>query len=153
MKKFRTALSVLLAVVLLASCGVFAFAECAHEYEGTYYPPTCNDRGYTEYVCRLCGDRVQEGFVNSTGHIYSEWLQVSAPTCEKTGLEKRTCRVCGGVETKTLKMLDHIDADEDNFCDNCEYQFEEVVDKGLSPYEWLKLFFNNIIAWFRAIFA
>ncbi|MBQ6864851.1 MAG: hypothetical protein IJO14_11505 [Clostridia bacterium] len=153
MKTMKTMLSVLLAVLLLAACGVLAMAECAHEYDPTYYPPTCNDRGYTEYVCSLCGDRIQEGFVNATGHMYGEWQDLSQPTCTATGLQKRVCRVCQGTETRTIGMLDHADADGDGTCDTCDFVFEKEENNELSPYEWLKLFFRNLVAWFRAIFA
>ena len=149
----KKVLSVLLSVLLLASCAVFAVAECAHRYDATYYPPTCNDKGYTEYVCNLCGDRLQEGFVDATGHMYGEWQDLSEATCSATGLQKRVCRVCGGTETRTLGMLDHVDADGDYNCDHCDFVFEKEEEGGLSPYEWLKLFFANLLAWFRAIFA
>lgn len=149
----KKVLSVLLTVLLLASCGIFVSAECAHQYDATFYPPDCNNQGYTEYVCNLCGNRIQEGFVSATGHMYGEWELISEATCTSTGLQKRVCRVCGGVATNTLAMTDHIDANADNLCDHCDYEFEVKDDGGLSPYEWLKLFFANIIAWFKAIFA
>lgn len=153
MKMTKKIVSVLLSLVILCCCGAVALAECAHEYDATFYPPTCNDRGYTEYVCGLCGDRIQEGFVDATGHIYGEWESISEADCTQTGLEKRTCRICGGVETRTLPMNEHTDGDGDNLCDACDYEFEKKEEGGLSPYEWLKLFFANIVAWFRAIFA
>ncbi len=153
MKMSKRIISVLLALILLCSCAVVALAECAHKYEENFVPPTCNERGYTEYVCSECGDRIQEGFVDKTGHMYGEWETLTEATCTSTGLEKRTCRVCFGVETKTVPMSEHVDADKDNKCDTCDFVFEVEDDGELSPYEWLKLFFSNIIAWFRAIFA
>lgn len=150
----KKSLSLLLTVLLLLSGCIVASAECAHQYDGTYYPPTCNEQGYMEYVCKLCGDRICDGFVAATGHIYGEWELVTEATCSKTGLEKHVCRVCGGVETKTLSVIDHVDEDMDNVCDHCDFIFEEKEEQnGLSPYEWLKLFFANLIAWFKAIFA
>lgn len=153
MKMMKKLMSVFLTALLLVCAVSFASAECAHQYDATFYPPTCNDQGYTEYVCNLCGDRMQEGFVAATGHIYGEWQDLSAPTCTENGLQKRTCRVCQGIETRTLPMTAHADTDDDNKCDNCDFIFEEKEEGGLSPYEWFKLLFANIIAWFRAIFA
>lgn len=153
MKKMKNLFSVLMAALMLFSCCIVAFAECAHQYDATYYPPTCNDKGYTEYVCNLCGDRLQEGFVSATGHIYGEWQDISAASCSATGLQKRTCRVCQGTETRTLNMLDHADLDGDGTCDTCDFVFEKEENTVLSPYEWFKLLFRNIIAWFKAIFA
>ncbi len=153
MKMSKRIVSVLLALMLFSSCAVIGLADCAHKYDATYYPPTCNDRGYTEYVCSVCGDRIQEGFVDAIGHIYGEWEVLTEATCTSTGLEKRICRVCGGVETKTTPMLAHVDTDKDGTCDHCDFIFEDEDDGKMSPYEWFKMFFRNIIAWLRAIFA
>lgn len=153
MKNIKAMLCAFLCVLMLVSGCAFAGAECAHEYEATFYPPNCNDQGYTEYVCKLCGDRIQDGFINATGHMYGEWQVLTEATCSSTGLEKRVCRVCQGTETRTVPMLDHADTDGDGQCDSCDFVFEVEEDKELSPYEWLKLFFRNIIAWFKAIFA
>ncbi len=146
-------LSVLLSILLLASFGMMAGAECAHEYDATYHPPTCIDPGYTEFICKLCGDRIEQINVPANGHIYGEWEVLSEADCTQTGLEKRICRICGGVETNTISMTAHADTNGDSVCDSCDYVFEKKQDNGLSPYEWLKLFFANIIAWFKAIFA
>ena len=146
-------LSVLLSILLLASLGIIAGAECAHEYDATYHSPTCITPGYKEFICSLCGDRIEEINVPANGHIYGEWEVLSEATCSQTGLKKRECRICGGVETNTISMTAHADTDEDGNCDSCDYVFEKEENTELSPYEWLKLFFANIIAWFKAIFA
>ena len=154
MKRAKIILSVFLSLVLLSGFGVFAFADCEHQYDPkSVVAPTCTEKGYTEYVCRLCGDSIKNDYVEPSGHFYGEWQKLSAPGCTETGLEQRICRVCHGVETRTLPMLPHKDANGDSVCDTCDYIFEAEEDEELSPYEWLKLFFQNIIAWFRAIFA
>ncbi|MBR3955085.1 MAG: hypothetical protein IKJ63_06415 [Clostridia bacterium] len=147
-------LSVFLSVLLFASFGILAGAECAHEYDATYYPPTCTSKGYTKHVCALCGEHYETfDSAPANGHSYGEWEIHSEPTCTQLGIKKQTCSVCGNFTTDTIPMCAHTDADDDYLCDACGFEFEQPDEGELSPYEWLKLLFANILAWFRSLFA
>ena len=146
-------LSVPLVALMLFGCGVFATAECNHDYTAVEYAATCKDFGYTEYSCNLCGDFYYDNFVETTEHQYGEWELVDDATCTASGLEIRICIVCDAKETHTIPLLSHIDENDDKTCDVCSTDIEPDAGEELSPYEWLKLFFANIIAWFKAIFA
>lgn len=74
---------------------VFAYPKLAtnayphtHEYETVITPPTCQARGYTTYVCKLCG------FSNSTD--YTE-------TLPHTFSKNHACTVCGAVDPALLQ--------------------------------------------------
>ena len=72
MKMSKRIISVLLALVLLSGCAVIALAECAHKYEENFVPPTCNERGYTEYVCPDCEYSYVEEFLDPIPHTYKK---------------------------------------------------------------------------------
>ena len=59
--------------------------KCKHEYVKTVYPPTCQNEGYTEYVCSKCGDSYQEDRTEKVDH---EWIDATLE------LPKR-CKWCG----------------------------------------------------------
>ena len=83
-------------------------STCTHTYQETVYPPTCEDYGYTLYVCTKCGDSIEGDFKNSLGHSLIETGRISAQ-CEKDGYIEWTCSRtdCGHIEYETLPMLGH----------------------------------------------
>lgn len=63
-----------------------------HSYTESVVEPTCEEPGYTEYVCD-CGYSYKDQFVNATGHSYS--AVVTEPTCNEQGFTTYTCEFCG----------------------------------------------------------
>ncbi|UKI14077.1 MAG: hypothetical protein L6V85_08195 [Clostridiales bacterium] len=54
---------------------------CEHEYIEQIYDATCTEKGYTEYVCELCGESYKDNFTDVKAHNYSETK--TEPTCTK----------------------------------------------------------------------
>lgn len=82
-RTMKKQLSLILAVLMLfASVGFSAFAadECNHQYEMTnpqykkVVNPTCEERGYTSYLCIHCGENgaIKENYKEALGHKYGE---------------------------------------------------------------------------------
>ncbi len=88
----------------------------------TEYEVTCTIDGKDVRYCRKCAC-YEENIVTAKGHkikVYDKGLE---PTCEKEGREASTmCERCGEVIYKgtVIPMLDHVDADGDGYCDNCD---------------------------------
>lgn len=75
-----------------------------HSYQDTVVAPGCTEEGYTEHICRYCGDKRRDTFVDAAGH---SWQDASCITA-------KTCSVCGAAEGAALG---HADADADHICD------------------------------------
>lgn len=156
MKKTTKLLSIVLAVVIALSCfAVLAFAadEHTHSYTATVVQPTCADKGYTIHVCSDCGDYYKDSYVNPFGHSWGAWTDKEEATCTKEGLKERTCSVCGAVETKTVSVTDHVDANRDNKCDYCGTDVSVETPYVQNPYDWFRALWRFIVEWFRGIFA
>ncbi len=80
-----------------------------HDYVEKTVDPTCTERGYTKYVCSICGDSYVDvdSYVNALGHDWSEWEQTAVPTCTEPGEETRTCSRCRLAETQPVNALGH----------------------------------------------
>ncbi len=46
---------------------------CTHHYRIKVVSPTCTERGYTEHVCTVCGQRFSDAFTPA-GHQYGKYL-------------------------------------------------------------------------------
>ena len=77
--------------------------------------PTCVKRGYTVYVCTVCGDQCKGSYVEPTGSHISGSSVVTAPTCEEDGYTTHTCSVCG--DSYVTDYTDAIGHSYDNDCD------------------------------------
>ncbi|MBQ9516881.1 MAG: hypothetical protein IJI47_01335 [Eubacterium sp.] len=55
-----------------------------HSYAGTVTAPTCEEQGYTTYVCGNCGDTYTGDFVPAKGHAYAinsiDWTTLNTET-------------------------------------------------------------------------
>jgi len=87
--------------------GKLTVVGCYHNYEeADTVLPTCDAKGYTNFVCSLCGETKQENFVDALGHDYD--TVVTDPTCEADGFTTYTCSVCGhSYEDDYTDMIDH----------------------------------------------
>ena len=65
-----------------------------HNYAPEVTPPTCNEQGYTSYVCTLCGNSYITEYVDALGHDWGEWYTYKEPTCNKYGEERSDCQRC-----------------------------------------------------------
>lgn len=68
---------------------------CGHNTleKGKTVEPTCEQGGYTEYTCGICGATVQKDQTPALGHQYE--AVVTQPTCTESGYTTYTCEVCG----------------------------------------------------------
>lgn len=55
--------------------------------------PTCTDKGYTTYICTICGPLYDGNYVDATGHSYGS-MKIEQPTCTEDGYLQITCRTC-----------------------------------------------------------
>ena len=62
--------------------------ETGHRYQATATAPTCEEQGYTTYVCVLCGDTYVSHYISAYGHT---WQDATAET-------PKTCKTCGATE-------------------------------------------------------
>ena len=67
--------------------------------------PTCTEDGFTEYICRKCGEEKHEK-VPSLGHSYRRLL-VNYSTCLFEGNEIYGCTRCGHRYQNILPITDH----------------------------------------------
>ena len=67
-----------------------------HDYEAVVVPPTCTEKGYTEYICKECGDTYQDDFTEMIPHDFD--AVVTEPTCTEKGYTTFTCSVCELIE-------------------------------------------------------
>lgn len=80
--------------------------SCEHVYVTNKVAPTCNGKGYTEYVCENCGKSYTSDYINATGHRYGDW-QVKNATCTTDGVKTRECSSCGYKEKQPIKSTGH----------------------------------------------
>lgn len=61
-----------------------------HDLEMTVYPPTCGERGYTDYTCKNCGYSYEDNYVKATGnHEYIDGV----------------CKICGAISLENLPSI------------------------------------------------
>ena len=98
--------------VVKAGCGSpgYTVYECAcgktdirdyvegksHSFDtGTKVAATCEEQGYTEFICSSCGFVDKRNYSDPIGHEY-ELVEVSEPSCTEDGYELYRCVHCGG---------------------------------------------------------
>ena len=96
-----------------------AWAECLyqleqcmnisqHEYASTIVKPNCDERGYTQYQCTLCGKTYNNDYVDALGHDYSrkiisnDYLK-SPATCTAVATYYYACSKCGARGTAVFE--------------------------------------------------
>ncbi len=112
--------------------------------------PGCTEQGENRRDCDRCNE-VEVKAIAATGHvIWTDWTVTVVPTCEQNGFETHTC-ICGHSETREIPAAGHADADGDNVCDNCNYDWNEPEEDN-SIVGRIKAFFQKIIDFFRNLF-
>ena len=100
--------------------------------------PTCTATGLTEGKhCSVCGEiLVAQEVIEAKGHNYN--VEEKAPTCTEKGVRTFTClNDASHTYTEDIKALDHIDDDENGYCDRegcnvlmCDHKGTGTVLKG-----------------------
>ena len=72
-----------------------------HEYQETVYEPTCEEDGYTDHVCSVCGDSYQDNIVDAFGHNYES--EVIEPSGAVDGEIIYTCTICGDSYSEVIE--------------------------------------------------
>lgn len=112
--------------------------------------PSCTVQGESRRDCDRCNE-VEVKAIAATGHvIWTDWTVIVVPTCEQSGLESRTCS-CGHSETREIVATGHTDADGNNICDDCDYDWNEPEEDN-SIVGRIKAFIQRIIDFFKNLF-
>ncbi len=64
-----------------------------HDYSGEVIEPTCTERGYTLFECKICGIQYKDNYVNPLGHDYKP-LRIIPPACTESGYTIYQCSRC-----------------------------------------------------------
>ena len=89
---------------------VYMSNTCEHSYEIVEtVEATCEENGYTKYVCTLCSYEYMGDIVIATGHDHVETSRTEA-TCITKGEIVYTC-ACGDIITEEIDYVDHIASD------------------------------------------
>ncbi|MBO4989185.1 MAG: leucine-rich repeat domain-containing protein [Clostridia bacterium] len=76
-----------------------------HSYAETVILPSCEEGGYTQKVCSVCGDTVIENEMEALGHDYGE--SVLPATCTEAGVITYTCSRCEQSYTEEIPLVPH----------------------------------------------
>ena len=101
MRKVIGFLVLILTIISTVACG-----EHEHSYLETVVSPTCEQKGYTSFVCS-CGESYQDNFIDALGHSYSEWTTITDSTEDEEGLKTRTCSICNKVDEEKIERKPH----------------------------------------------
>lgn len=82
-----------------ADCDYYETREViGHNYiADDHKNPTCDEAGYTKYVCDKCGHSYIENYEDALGHDFGDWYLVEG----YDNLERRDC-ACGHYEVRSL---------------------------------------------------
>lgn len=86
-----------------ASCEIIVKANSDPSHKCTFIKTevidaTCTEQGYSVYTC-FCGETENKEYIDSLGHIESEWKTINEATESSEGLKRKSCTRCG----ETLK--------------------------------------------------
>ena len=137
-KKHSTIILAIVLAICLAILGFLVYKilnrdECRHfDCYKTTYEPTCDEKGYTLYVCKSCFYSFDADFLAPLGHTFTD--EVVAPTCDTEGYTSHHCSVCNITDKDNYKRptghsyttevtaptCDKIGYTE-YFCKNCDF--------------------------------
>lgn len=77
-------------------------------HKGDTIAPTCNDKGYTIYVCNQDKNLTEKrDYVDALGHDWDAGAVTKEPTCDETGVKVYTCSRDGATKTEVIPALGH----------------------------------------------
>ena len=77
-------------------------------HKGDTIAPTCNDKGYTIYVCNQDKNLTEKrDYVDALGHDWGAGVVTKEPTCDETGVKVYTCSRDGATKTEVIPALGH----------------------------------------------
>lgn len=77
-------------------------------HKGDTIAPTCNDKGYTIYVCDQDKNLTEKrDYVDALGHDWDAGAVTKEPTCDETGVKVYTCSRDGATKTEVIPALGH----------------------------------------------
>ena len=85
-----------LVLTLCKSCGDFHQTTTAtgdHKYRTEKHNPSCQNVGYTDHICEVCGHSYITDLVPLVSHAYERVTK--KPTCTDRGYTTSTCTMCG----------------------------------------------------------
>ncbi len=94
-KKTKITLITCAVVIAVLGLATFLFLKFYHIYDTKVHNPTCTTKGYTESVCKICGDIQRVKYTAPYGHDYGEVKLKSKPTELTFGENARKCSRCG----------------------------------------------------------
>ncbi len=87
-----------------------------HDYDSSVTAPTCTERGFTTYTCKVCEDSYVDDPVEALGHRWDEGVVTLEPTETEDGLKTYTCTQCG----ETKEEVIYASGQEPPVCENGE---------------------------------
>lgn len=99
-----------------------------HVYNTQKIAPTCTQEGYTNYVCKICGDQYTGQPTAALGHC---WVDA---TC----MAPKSCSVCGSTEGNVIAH-----AYVDGICTHCGYKNYMPMYRIYNPYTHEHLLTSN----------
>ena len=141
--------------ILLFCCllCLFALVSCnsstpphTHTYTPTVVPPSCEEEGYTVYICSGCGDQYVDQTVAALGHDYLE-LGIEDAACNQYQIKRLECSICHQAheQTLTIKGTIHSYISVVTYPDNvnggytthtCKNCFDSYVDSYTDPVDF-----------------
>ena len=77
-------------------------------HKGNTIAPTCDDKGYTIYVCNQDENLTEKrDYVDALGHDWDAGVVTKEPTCDETGVKVYTCSRDGATKTEVIPALGH----------------------------------------------
>ncbi len=97
-----------------ARCDYTSYVELpslgGHDYEVTVVAPTCTERGFTVYTCKVCNDSYidENSYTEALGHNDCETLGIVQASCTEQGYTVKKCLICNEVfKTDFIEALGH----------------------------------------------
>ncbi len=86
--------------------------EAQHDYEVTYFAPTCTQPGYNAKLCLICGIEEEQELTGepALGHAFDEGhyvVEEGRTICEDGGMTVRVCERCGETAVETTEPVGH----------------------------------------------
>lgn len=69
---------------------------CTHSYSPVVTAPTCSRKGYTTYICDLCGESYRDDYTDKIAHTFT--YVTTPPTCTEWGQTTKVCTECSAME-------------------------------------------------------